>query len=287
MLRIDSHQHFWRLDRRDYHWLNPEMRALYRDFLPQDLAAEIAKAGISKTIAVQAAPSVAETRYLLHLAEATDFVAGVVGWVDMEAADDVLRALSASPYFLGIRPMIQDIPDPNWMLQAALQPAFDSLSRLDLSLDALVRPQHLKPLHTLMQRHPELRVVIDHGAKPDIAANGYQDWVEQLQRIAASTNAHCKLSGLVTEAGDDPDLEHLQPYVDHLLECFGPERLLWGSDWPVVNLASTYADWLALTEQLLAPLSRDERNKIYGGTARAFYRLRFADKDENDLSDAM
>ncbi len=277
MWRVDSHQHFWRLDRGDYGWLTPDLNGLYRDYTPDDLAPHLQEAGIHKTVLVQAAPTLAETRYLLELADDTDFIAGVVGWVDMEQEtfDTHITALSTSPCFLGIRPMIQDIPDPGWMLQAGLQARFDRLASSGLTLDALVRPQHLDNLYTLLQRHPDLRVVIDHGAKPDIAAGQFQPWSQQMRHIASMTNACCKLSGLVTEAGQDPGYERLRPYVDHLVDCFGVKRLMWGSDWPVLNLASTYPDWVELTDGLLESLNQEERNWILGGTAQAFYGLSF------------
>ena len=286
MRRVDSHQHFWRLDRADYGWLTPGLTGLYRDYTPNHLAPHLREAGIHNTVLVQAAPTVDETRYLLGLANETDFIAGVVGWVDMESEtfDADITALSASPDFLGIRPMIQDIPDPDWMLRPALQGRFDQLARLGLALDALVRPQHLDNLYTLLQRHPALRVVIDHGAKPDIAAGQFQRWSQQMRRIASMSDARCKLSGLVTEAGEDHSYERLRPYVDHLLDCFGAERLMWGSDWPVLNLVSTYPEWVELTGRLLESLNPEQCDWILGGTAQVFYGLRFGDHDENNVA---
>ena len=281
MWRIDSHQHFWRLDRADYGWLTPDLNGLYRDYTPDDLAPYLREAGIHKTVLVQAAPTLDETHYLLELANDTDFIAGVVGWVDMEKEtfDADIAALSRFSRFLGIRPMIQDIPDPDWMLQPDLQARFDRLASSGLTLDALVRPQHLDNLYTLLRRHPELRVVIDHGAKPDIASDRFQRWSQQMRRIASMSDACCKLSGLVTEAGEDHGYERLRPYVDHLVDCFGAERLMWGSDWPVLNLASSYLEWVELTDRLLGSLDQEQRNWILGGTAQAFYDLRFPEND--------
>ena len=273
--RIDSHQHFWLLNRGDYGWLTDDLAPLYRDFLPDDLHPLLLRAGIHQTILVQAAPTLRETHYLLQLAEETDFIAGVVGWVDMEqpsAANDV-EALAGQPLFLGIRPMIQDIPDPAWMLRPQLQPVYERLTELNLTFDALVKPQHLQNLYTLLCRYPDLDVVIDHGAKPDIANNVFQPWADEIATIAADTSAFCKLSGLLTEAGNEPVYEKLQPYVQHLLDCFGAERLMWGSDWPVLELAADYRTWNDVSNQFLRNLAMDERLRILGGNAKTFYGL--------------
>lgn len=230
------------------------------------------------TILVQAAPTVAETRYLLDLARATDFVAGVVGWVDMAAADapDRLGELAEAPALRGIRPMIHDLPDPDWMLRPALAPAFATLVRLGLTFDALVRPVHLPPLRRLVERHPDLRVVIDHGAKPEIARWGaertrYAGWARAMADLAAAPQVWCKLSGLVTEAVPGWRADDLRPYVDHLVACFGPDRLMWGSDWPVVNRAGGYRAWWSATETCLAAVSAASRTHILGTAAARCY----------------
>ena len=273
--RIDSHQHFWRLDRGDYGWLTPRLEPLYRDYLPDDLSPLLQDADIHKTVLVQAAPTEEETRFLLELARTTDFVAGVVGWVDMEGEHAVthLEALAEYPLLLGIRPMIQDISDPNWMLKPELQAMFDKIASLDLAFDALVKPEHLDNLYTLLRRHPNLKVVIDHGAKPDIANNMFQPWAGRIQKLAVSTNACCKLSGLLTEAADDPGYDKVRPYMAHLLRCFGAGRLMWGSDWPVLQLAGDYSGWLALVHEFLSGLSEPEYDCVMGGTANTFYKL--------------
>ena len=273
--RIDSHQHFWLLSRGDYGWLTQELAPLYRDFLPDDLTPHLIRTGIHQTILVQAAPTLQETYYLLQLAEETDFIAGVVGWIDMEkpAVSNDMDALINHPFFLGIRPMIQDIPDPAWMLRAQLQPVYDKLTELDLTFDALVKPQHLQPLYRLLCDHPDLAVVIDHGAKPDIANGVFQPWADDIETIAANTGAFCKLSGLLTEAGDQPVYETVYPYMRHLLDCFGAERLLWGSDWPVLELAAGYDAWNDITDRFLQDLNPEDRQRIRGGNAQTFYGL--------------
>ena len=275
-MRIDAHQHFWALARGDYGWLTPELAAIYRDFTPEDLMPLLERAGIEGTGLVQAAATVAETEYMLSLADQTPFIKGVVGWVDFGAADAPaqIEALSAHPALVGIRPMIQDIPDPNWMLGDALKPAFEAVQRKGLTFDALTLPQHLAPLRQLLAHHPQMRVVIDHGSKPLIRGGVISGWAEDMAALARDTDAWCKLSGLVTEAAPDWTTEDLRPYVDHLLNTFGPSRLIWGSDWPVCTLASSYQRWLDTTDELLSALTEPERNAVLGGNAARAYNLR-------------
>ena len=275
-MRIDSHQHFWQLQRGDYGWLTPELELLYRDFLPPDLEPLLKAAGVQRTILVQAATTVAETDYLLRLAAEHAFIAGVVGWVDMddtEAALNDLSRLQANPYLLGIRPMIQDIADPDWMLRDSLTPIFEHLIALNLRFDALVLPAHLTKVRTLLHRHPQLQCVIDHAAKPAIADASWQPWADDMAALAQDTNSYCKFSGLLTEAGDRTADDALQPYTEHLLACFGAQRLMWGSDWPVLTLATDYGTWLQQSERLLAHLPEAGRAAIFGDTAAAFYGL--------------
>lgn len=275
-MRIDSHQHFWSLQRGDYHWLTPALDTLYRDFLPPDLQPMLQAAGVQRTILVQAAASVAETEYLLSLAGKHAFIAGVVGWVDMDdptTALDDLRRLRENDSLLGVRPMIQDIADPDWMLRDHLTPVFEQLIASNLRFDALVLPAHLKNLRRLLDRHPRLACVIDHAAKPAIASASWQPWADDMAALAASTNCYCKLSGLLTEAGARTDDDALRPYVEHLLACFGAQRLMWGSDWPVLTLASRYGDWVQQSERLLQHLRVVEQAAIFGTTAKLFYGL--------------
>lgn len=269
---VDSHQHFWRLRRGDYGWLTPALRPLYRDFEPEHLAPHLERCAVRRTILVQAAPTVAETTFLLDLADTHDFIAGVVGWFDFEAdrAPDVLTTLSTRAKLVGIRPMIQDIPDPSWMVEPALAPAFDALIERGLVFDALVKPQHLPLLLRLAHRHPDLKIVVDHMAKPAIALGAFEPWAQDIERIARETSAVCKLSGLVTEA-NVADRDTLAPYVDHILACFGPSRLMWGSDWPVCQLVCSYDAWFDLSQQLLAELSPSERTAIFSDVARGTY----------------
>ena len=287
-MRIDAHQHFWTLNRQDYGWLKPELGAIYRDFAPSDLAPELRQHGIDGSVLVQAAPTLAETRYLLELAGRTPFILGVVGWVDMAASDApaTIDELARDPLIVGIRPMIQDIADTHWMLEDVLAPAFESIVEHGLAFDALVLPRHLNNLHRLSQRHPALRIVIDHGAKPFIenvraSAGGrrpigasFTQWADDMARLAQIDGMHCKLSGLVTEAGADWSVDCLRPYFEHLAQHFGPSRLMWGSDWPVARLAATYAQWWSATEALLSGFTDGDRAGVLGNTAQRFYRLK-------------
>ncbi|MFV2092850.1 MAG: amidohydrolase, partial [Hyphomicrobiales bacterium] len=230
---------------------------------------------IDRAVLVQAAATIAETEFLLSVAEATPFVAGVVGWVDFdspEAGAELVR-LAKNPWMKGVRPMIQDIPDPGWMLRPQLDAAFRAVIDQGLGFDALTMPWHLENLHTLLARYPEMRVVVCHASKPQIGERAFDEWATSMARIATDTNAFCKLSGLVTEAGPDWSTDDLRPYVEHLLVSFGPGRLIWGSDWPVCTLAAPLAKWLATTHELLAGLAPGQRDQILGVNATDFYRL--------------
>jgi L-fuconolactonase len=274
-MRVDAHQHFWRLDRGDYGWLTPALAPIYRDFMPADLQPLLAAAGVEQTVLVQAAPSQAETDFLLQIAGETPFVAGVIGWIDFEAPDAAHRvaALAARPKLIGLRPMIQDLADDAWMLSDAIAPAIQAMSEEGLTFDALVKPRHLPHLRAFAARYPGLDIVIDHAAKPDIAAGELQPWADDIRKIAAETRLVCKLSGLVTEAASGWTVETLRPYVEVLIEAFGADRLMWGSDWPVVNLNGTYGDWRAAAATLLSGLAESEQEAIFGGVASAFYGL--------------
>jgi L-fuconolactonase len=274
-MRIDSHQHFWIREHGYYNWLTEDMGAIYKNFSPDDLRPLLKKSGIDKTIFVQAAPNMAETQYMLSLAETTDFVAGVVGWVDMQniEAPYHLAKLSKSQYFKGIRPMIQDINDDDWMLKKGLSMAFSSLVQLDLSFDALVKPRHLKALFTLAKRYPDLKIVIDHAAKPNIAGQQFEPWAEDIESLSQLSNVYCKFSGLVTEAGQDPDFDCLLPYMQHLLNTFTASRLMWGSDWPVLNLVTNYSQWISLTEAFLSSVCLEQQTQIWSQSATEFYNL--------------
>jgi len=272
-MRIDAHQHFWRVSRGDYSWMRPDVEVLYRDYSPDHLQPLLALHGIHRTILVQAAPSLAETEFMLQTAETAPFVAGVVGWLDFAAPDapQTMAGLAANPLIVGLRPMVQDIPDDDWLVRPDLAAAFRGLVGRRLVFDALVLPRHLSRLLVVADRYPDLSIVIDHGAKPFIREGVLDPWRADIAALADRPNIVCKLSGLVTEARADWTADDLRPYVDHLLRVFGPERLLWGSDWPVVNLAGGYDRWRAATLDLLATLSDAEMDAVLGGNAARIY----------------
>lgn len=272
---IDAHQHFWTLKRSDYGWLGPELTSLYRDFQPRDLEPVLAAHGVNATVIVQAAPTEAETHYLLELANRWPIARAVVGWVDLtsETAAHSLEQLADNPRLRGVRPMIQDEPEPDWMLQSAVGRSLQALQRCGLTFDALVTPRHLQALAPLVDQHPDLPIVIDHGGKPAIAAGDFQTWAEDIRALSERPQVMCKLSGLLTEAGPRTTDADLRPYVEHLLNCFGPTRLMWGSDWPVLNTAGDYGTWLVQARRLVQGLSTDEQVQIFGRSAANFYRI--------------
>ena len=275
MKRIDSHHHCWSISRADYHWIKPGHPTWDRDFLPSHFDPERQLAGVAKTILVQAAWTVEETNYLLGLADATDWISGVIGWVDFEDSSqlELISRFSNHPKLLGLRPLVQEIPQLDWVLRDDVDWAYRAITERSLVFEALGFARHTKVFLELFKRHPEMRTVIDHGMKPEIAAGRFDEWAKDMAEIAKSTDVYCKLSGLLTEAKPGATSEDLRPYVDHLLETFGPDRLMWGSDWPVLNDASNYQKWVDMVEVLIADLSPEDKQKIWAGTASKFYRL--------------
>lgn len=265
---IDAHVHFWQPERRDYGWLTPELTTLHRDFLPADLAPQAAICGVSGVIAVQAAPTEDETRYLFGLSRQSLLIQGVVGWVDLAAHDvaDRLTALVADGDGLlkGVRPMLQDLADRDWVARPELDAGFAAIVAHDLVFDALVRIEHLPALKSRIERTPGLRVVIDHAAKPAIARDAFTVWTDAMRPFADMPDVACKLSGLLTES-DSP--EKIDPYATWLTNHFGPDRLIWGSDWPVLTLASDYATWHIHARRLV------DEPAVFDDNARRIYRL--------------
>ena len=277
-MKIDAHQHFWQPLRGDYDWMPEDDPVLSRPYFPPELAPAIEAAGIERTVLVQAAATVEESEYMLGLADATPFVGAVVGWVDFESSDvaETLKRISGHPKFAGVRPMIQDIPDDDWMLRDDVQAGFRAVCDLGVTFDALGFPRHLANFLTVLTRYPEMRVVVDHCMKPNIAGHSqesFQFWADGMARIAGETGACCKLSGLVTEASEEWSEDDLRPYAHHVLDVFGPERVMWGSDWPVCRLRAEYERWHRTAESLTSHLDAAERDRVFGGTAAEFYRI--------------
>lgn len=277
MRRIDAHQHYWRLRRADYGWLTTREGLLYRDFMPEDLAATLEECAIDQTLLVQAAATEAETRFLLDLARQHPSVAGVIGWVDFEASDvsERIRSLirQGGGQLKGLRPMIQDIADPDWLGRKALDSAFEAVLHNQLVFDALVKPKHLALLERRIQLHPGLKTVLDHAGKPDIAAGEFETWSAQIERLGRLPSVYCKLSGLLTQAAPGAGLAELDRFVARLFECFGGDRIIWGSDWPIVTLCASYREWLDLSLELVRRHAPRHAEAVFAGNATRLYGL--------------
>lgn len=276
---IDAHFHCWQLSRADYGWLDadlsPALKPICCDASVSDWQAQSEPHGIVGGVLIQAAATEAETHFLLAQADANAAVLGVVGWVDLLAPDAPARIqkLACHPKLIGLRPMLQDLADPAWILNPALAPALQAMLDAGLVFDALVKSVHLPHILTLAGRYPHLAIVIDHAAKPNIAANEWQPWADNMARLANDTHAMCKLSGLMTEAGPGPKPGALWPYAGHVLKCFGSLRVLWGSDWPVLTLACNYRQWWDETQPMLSVLNAQSYAAVMGANARRLYRL--------------
>lgn len=273
-MKLDAHQHFWRYSATEYPWIGAGMERLARDMLPDDLAPELAAAGIDGTIAVQARQSVAETRWLLDLARAHPFIRGVVGWVDLrsDALAAQLEAFAAEPGLVGVRHVVQDEPDPRFLLGADFVRGLERLAPAGLVYDLLVYPHQLPAAVELAGLLPEQPFVLDHVAKPMIRAGAIDSWRRDIQALARHDNVSCKLSGLVTEAAwRHWRAADFRPYLETALAAFGPERLLFGSDWPVCLVAADYAEVVGICRDFVATLSAAEQADVWGETAARVY----------------
>lgn len=273
---IDSHQHFWQVGRFDYPWMSADNKVLYRDYLPEQLEPILEANGVEKTVLVQASNSVAESRWLLELADEHSFIAGVVGWVDLmsDEVDRQLTELSAHPKFKGVRHLVESEPDDAWLIQPKVISGLNRLSSYGLSYDLLVHTRHLKHIPSLADQCPDLSLVIDHMAKPPIANDEVDTWYSALKTVATNPSVYCKLSGLVTEANwESWQTSDLAPYVERALELFGPRRLIFGSDHPVCLLASPYERVLSSFREILHSLKAEDRERIFAANAQEFYRL--------------
>lgn len=275
-MRIDSHQHFWRYTAAEYSWIDDSMAALRRDFLPADARREMERAGMDACIAVQARQTLGETRWLLELAEAHRFIAGVIGWLDLQADDAAgqLELFAAHPKLVGLRHIVQAEPDDRFMLRPAFCRGISLLADRDLTYDILIYPRHLPAALEVVSRFTRQRFVLDHLAKPDIRSGELREWEKGIRDLAASPHVFCKVSGLVTEADWTrwtPD--DIRPYLDIAFDCFGAHRLLIGSDWPVCTVAADYARTISLVEDYIADKPAAERDAVMGGNAARVWRL--------------
>lgn len=273
MRTIDSHQHFWTLSRGDNDWITERHAPIRRDFGPEELRPQLDAAGMDGSIIVQAASTVAETEFMLAIADAHDWIFGVVGWVNMAAKDapDTLARLAENPKLVGIRSGIEGLPDSSWILGDDLSPTFNALVELNLTFDCQGKYYDLPVQHQVIDKYPDLKCVVDHGSKPNIRGREFQPWADQITDIAQNTNACCKLSALTSEAAADWSEADIRPYAKHILESFGPSRVMYGSDWPVVRMQSAYADWKAMVDMWIADLSDEDKAQVLGGTAERFY----------------
>lgn len=275
-MRIDSHQHFWKFNERDYVWMTESMESLRRDFLPETLTPLLEEISFEGTIAVQARQKVEETDWLLALADCYPFIHGVVGWVDFESIDlgQQLARFSRHPKFKGVRELIHDMDDVNYAVSETHLRGIANLAPFDLTYDLLLKPQHIRPAVDLVSQFPDQRFVVDHLAKPDIARGARSPWREDLRALAEFDNVFCKLSGLVTEANWNKWLPgDLFPYLDIAVETFGPDRLMIGSDWPVCTLAGNYGDVMGVVIDYAARLSPSEQDDLLGKSCARFYQI--------------
>jgi len=275
-MRIDAHQHFWDIHRFQYPWMPPGESPLRRNYVPQDLEPILKRNRFEGSVVVQANTIIEETLWLLELASEHEFVRGIVGWVDLTdpRVGATLDKFQRHAKFKGVRHLVHDEPDVNWLLRADVIAGLRELARREVPYDLLLRPQHLKIVPGVAEKVPGLRMVVDHIAKPPIATGRMDDWAEDMATVAKIPNVYCKLSGMITEADHrDWKAEHLRPYVAHVLKLFGPERLMFGSDWPVCTLAGSWKEVLAAFTQAIGPQPIDVREKLLGGTAEKFYLL--------------
>ncbi len=276
-MRIDAHQHFWVYDPRQYDWIDDSMAALRRDFLPDDLNSELEHAGFQGCVAVQARQTIEETRWLLELAASSPFILGVVGWVDLQSPDvrSQLQALAGNPRLVGIRHVVQAEPDDRFLLRPEFLRGISGLEEFDLAYDILIYTKHLPVAAEFVRQFPRQRFVLDHLAKPPIKSGSLHPWASGIRELAGFSNVFCKLSGLVTEADwQHWKPEHVRPYLDVAFECFGPQRLMIGSDWPVCTVAASYARAMGVVDDYLGGHSAQVRAAVLGGNAQRFWKLK-------------
>jgi L-fuconolactonase len=274
-IMLDAHQHFWSVDRGDYNWLTPDLKPLFHDFGPEDLRPLMTASGITATIAIQAAETEAESEFLLDIASKTDFVLGIVGWLDMLAPDfeSALIRYAARPKWLGLRPMLQE-HSPSVILDRRFRAALTKVAQRDIPFDILTFPRHLPAMLKVLATTPDLRGVVDHLSKPDMTKSDLGDWAEQISQLAGHPRLMCKISGMVTEAGEDWSADRIRPFLRHVADAFGPNRLIFGSDWPVCTLAASHAQVVDLARQLLGEIfDADALARIFETNAREFYRI--------------
>ena len=274
-IKIDSHQHFWEINKFNYSWMD-QKSPLRKDFVPNDLEKLIKENHIDKTIIVQAEPSTEETYWLLEMAENYDFIAGVVGWVDLTdpKIEKTLNILQENQFFKGVRHLWETDEDPEWIINSGAIRGLKVIAERNLTFDFLARPNNLIYIPKIMNLVPNLRAVLDHIGKPEIAEKKIQPWLNDIRKISSIDNVFCKLSGMITEANQKNwRVEDLKPYVHHVLSLFGADRIMFGSDWPVCTLAGQYKDVKNSFDEILKDLDLKSKNKIFGENASKFYKI--------------
>jgi L-fuconolactonase len=279
-MRIDAHQHFWDLKRFAYPWMPAEPTSLRHDYLPEHLRPILARNRFDGSVAVQATTDAEEAPWLLGLGDEHAFILGVVAWVDLTdpRLGVLLDTLQRHPKFKGVRHPVHDESDDKWLLRPDVITALQELERRDLPYDLLLRPRHLALIPELVDKVPELRMVIDHMAKPEIANCMWEPWASGMERASAFPQIHVKISGMITEAGQTWTAADLRPYVQHVLKLFSVERCMFASDWPVCLLAGTWKEVLAGFTQAHGPIPKELRSKLTGETAAKFYKLEVPDQ---------
>ena len=275
-IKVDSHHHFWELGRLEYPWMPLGDPILTRNYLPEDLAPILKQNQVSKTVLVQATHSLEEANFLLDLAESTDFVAGVVAWVDLADPNvgNVLDELQRRSGMVGVRHQVHDEPDDSWLVRKEVVRGLRELTRRDLAYDLLLRPQHIKYVLGLVDQVPHLRMVVDHIAKPLISQKIMEPWASDISALSDLPGIYCKISGMVTEANHSEwNVDDIRPYAAHVVEQFGYDRIMWGSDWPVCLLAAEYGQVMHSSTEAVGPMSDDQMAKFIGANAIQFYKL--------------
>ena len=277
MTVIDAHQHFWELGRFNYDWLNADpLEPIRRTYLPADLKMHLDATGVDQSIFVQTQHNVEENRWVLQFCEDNDFLAGMVGWVDLASSDceAQVEEFNANPYFVGVRHVTHDEPDDDFIIRDDVINGLRVLEKHSVPFDLLFFVKHLKHAQTLAKALPNLPMVIDHLAKPEIKDGRLDNWEDNFRAAAKFPNVYCKISGMVTEADwQNWKPADLKPYVEIALEVFGPDRCMYGSDWPVCELAGTYEQVIGAAREVLSSLSETEQAQVFGGTAKKFYGL--------------
>jgi L-fuconolactonase len=275
-MKIDAHQHFWRYNNNEYSWIDDSMHVLKRDFLPEDLEQELHQAGFSGSIAVQARQNLEETSWLLSLADQNEFIKGVIGWVDLRSnnIEDQLQEFCQHPKLVGVRHVVQDEPDDNFIVRDDFLRGISLLKKYKLVYDILIFPKHLPVSVELVKMFPDQTFVLDHIAKPNIKSKNIIPWKDDITKLAAHSNVFCKLSGMVTEADwKQWKRDDFYPYLDTVFAAFSSDRLLIGSDWPVCTVAGSYKSVMAIVPDYVENIDNKESDRIFGRNAQLVYSI--------------